>query len=327
LRLVAGLVIVGAGIASIWRLAAERRITETLLWVILFFFAPFNALMTGIGRLGYGVKIAATSRYQSVTAITLIATIVLVLAALPTGAVSRRAARLQAIVFGALLVCAVLIALDRSYVANYTARNERKVVAEIAMRQGIEGNQHLKAVTPALAQLKRSIPTLRAARHAPFHWQSRCEERLGQHLAAPVGPAAGRIETISAYKMSRGGGRALELSGWAERDGVAAECILLADSAGTAIGAGALVMRRPDVEQAAARSLGLVGWKGVASVPASSPCAPTPSFRAKASPYRLPIAKRSPKALRRPSPAPTGTCRRVGGHQYIASLQPFSALS
>ena len=81
LRLVAGLVILGAGIVSIWRLAAERRVKETLLWVILFFFAPFNALMTGIGRLGYGVKIAATSRYQSVTAITLIAMIVLVLSA------------------------------------------------------------------------------------------------------------------------------------------------------------------------------------------------------------------------------------------------------
>jgi hypothetical protein len=103
LRLVAGLVILAAGAASIWRLATERRIKETLLWVILFFFAPFNALMTGIGRLGYGVKIAATSRYQSVTAITLIATIVLVLAALPTGAVSRRAARLRNIAFGALL--------------------------------------------------------------------------------------------------------------------------------------------------------------------------------------------------------------------------------
>jgi len=168
LRLVAGLVILGAGIASIWRLAAERRIAETLLWVILFFFAPFNALMTGIGRLGYGVKIAATSRYQSVTAITLIATIVLVLAALPTGVVSRRAARLQAIAFGALLVCAVLIAIDRSYVANYAARNERKVVAETAMRQGIEGNQHLKAVTPAFGQLDRALPVLRAAKHAPL---------------------------------------------------------------------------------------------------------------------------------------------------------------
>jgi hypothetical protein len=244
LRLLSGIVILAAGAASIWRLAAERRITEALLWVILFFFAPFNALMTGIGRLGYGVKIAATSRYQSVTAITLIATIVLVLAALPKSATGP--------------------------MSQITRRNERKVVAEIAMRQGIEGNQHLKAVTPAFAQLKRSIPTLRAARHAPFHWRSRCEERLGQHFAAPPGPTAGRLDTISAYKMSRGGGRALELSGWAERDGVAAECILLADSTGTAIGAGTLVARRPDVEQAAARSLGLVGWKSVASVPASS---------------------------------------------------------
>ena len=150
MRLVAGLVILGAGVASIWRLAAERRIKETLLWVILFFFAPFNALMTGIGRLGYGVKIAATSRYQSVTAITLIAMIVLVLAALPKTASSRREIVLRNVAFGVLLACAAVIAIDRSYVANYTARNERKVVAEIAMRQGIEGNQHLKAVDAGL---------------------------------------------------------------------------------------------------------------------------------------------------------------------------------
>jgi hypothetical protein len=71
--------------------------------------------------------------------------------------------------------------------------------------------------------------------------------------------------------MSGGHGRALELSGWAERDEVAAECVILVDGAGTAIGAGAFVTRRPDVEQAAARSLGLVGWKGVAAVPASAP--------------------------------------------------------
>jgi len=70
--------------------------------------------------------------------------------------------------------------------------------------------------------------------------------------------------------MSRGGG-ALELSGWAHRDEVAAECVILVDGAGTAIGAGAFVTRRPDVEQAAALSLGLVGWKGVAAVPASAP--------------------------------------------------------
>ena len=69
--------------------------------------------------------------------------------------------------------------------------------------------------------------------------------------------------------MSRGGG-ALELSGWAHRDEVAAECGMV-DGAGTAIGVGGFVTRRPDVEQATALSLGLVGWKGVAAVPASAP--------------------------------------------------------
>lgn len=122
MRLVAGLVILCAGLASIWRLATERRIKDTLLWVILFFFAPFNALMTGIGRLGYGVKIAATSRYQSVTAITFIAMIVLVLAALPKTASSRREIVWRNVAFGALLAFAAIIAIDRSYVANYTTR-------------------------------------------------------------------------------------------------------------------------------------------------------------------------------------------------------------
>jgi hypothetical protein len=51
---------------------------------------------------------------------------------------------------------------------------------------------------------------------------------------------------------------------------MAAECVILADASGTAIGAGAFVTRCPDVEQAAARSLGLFGWKGVAAMPTSS---------------------------------------------------------
>jgi hypothetical protein len=40
------------------------------------------------------------------------------------------------------------------------------------------------------------------------------EAMLGQHIAEPVvGPAAGRLETVSAYKMSHGDGRTLGLSG------------------------------------------------------------------------------------------------------------------
>ncbi|MGB8710835.1 MAG: hypothetical protein WCD39_13920, partial [Methyloceanibacter sp.] len=81
----------------------------------------------------------------------------------------------------------------------------------------------------------RALPVLRAAKHAPFHWRSRCEGMLGQTIAAPAGPAVGRIESSSSYKVSHGDGRALELSGFAERNGVTAECIVLVDGTRTAM--------------------------------------------------------------------------------------------
>jgi hypothetical protein len=269
LRVVAGLFILTAGALAIRSLGHQGRLKETLLFAVLFLFAPFNALMTGIGRLGYGVKIAATSRYQSVTAITVIATITLILAALPQDPGSRRARILRNATFVVLICCAVVIALDRSYVENYAARNERKVIAEIALRQGIEGDNHLKAATPSRRQFERVLPVLRAVRHAPFHWRSRCEKLLGQSIpdAGVPGPAVGRIETLSVYKKADDSGRAMALSGFAERKGTAAECIVVVDGSGTVIGAGASVSERSDLERNEGRSLGRIGWQAVATLP------------------------------------------------------------
>jgi len=269
LRIAVGLVILTAGVLAIRSLEHDGRLKETLLFALLFLFAPFNALMTGIGRLGYGVKIAATSRYQSVTAITVIATITLILAALPRDSVSRRARILRNTTFVVLICCAVIIALDRSYVENYAARNERKVIAEIALRQGIEGDRHLKAATPSRRQFERVLPVLRAARHAPFHWRSRCEKLLGQSIpeATTASPATGRIETLSIYRKADDSGRAIALSGFAERDGTAAECIVIVDGSGTVIGAGASVSERPDLDRSKGRPLGRVGWQAVARLP------------------------------------------------------------
>jgi hypothetical protein len=271
LRPVVGLAILAIGALAIRRLMSEGRTQDVLLWIVLFFFAPFNAFMTGIGRLGYGVKIAATSRYQSVTALTLIATIALALAALPKGAVSAHVARVRAAAIVVLLLVAALLATNRAYVKNYAARNQNKMIAEIALRQGIQGDHHLKAATPAIGQLDRLLPALRAAHHVPFNTRSRCEEVLGQHMAATVGPSAGALETITAYAMSHAAGRAIELSGWAERDGQSPDCILIVDGDGTAMGSGASAAPRPDLERAQGRSLGLVGWKAVASFPVATP--------------------------------------------------------
>jgi hypothetical protein len=269
LRVVVGFIILAAGALAIRSLAAQGRLKESLVFALLFLFAPFNALVTGIGRLGYGVKIAATSRYQSVTAITLIATITLVLAALPQGALSRRWRMVRNAAFVGLLCCAVILALNRSYVRNYAARNERKAIAEIALRQGLEGDQHLQAATPSIRQFKRVLPALRASRHAPFHWQSRCEALLGRSLPKPqaAGPAPGRIEAVTVYERSARTGRAVELSGFAERDGAGAECIVIADDGGTVIGSGASLLRRPDLERHEGRRMDLVGWQAIAALP------------------------------------------------------------
>jgi hypothetical protein len=271
LRPVVGLAILAIGAISIRRLMSEAQTEGALLWIVLFFFAPFNAFMTGIGRLGYGVKIAATSRYQSVAALTLIATIALALAALPKGDVSRRVARARAAAIVLLLVVAGLLAVNRAYVRSYTSRNENKVITEIALRQGIQSDDHLKAATPAIGQLDGVLPVLRAAHHVPFNTRSRCEEVLGQHIAATPGPPVGALETVSTYAMSHAAGRAIELSGWAERDGEPPECILIVDGNGTAIGSGVSATPRPDIERAQGRSLGLVGWRAVASFPVATP--------------------------------------------------------
>lgn len=268
-----GLAILAIGAVSIRRLSAQGRINDALLWIILFFYAPFNAVMTGIGRLSRDDGIATASRYQSVTAISLIATIALLLAALPKGAVSRRAALLRAAAIITLLLAGVVLLANRAYLKHYTASNETKVLSEIALRLGIEGQEHLRAPAHAkqLAELDRLLPDLRGARHVPFNTKTRCEELLGQRLNALAASTAGSVDAISTYTIYPDEGQAMQLKGWAAQDGTPAECIVVIDGSRTAIGAGASMLVRPDIERDKGRPLGRVGWRAVATLPTSMP--------------------------------------------------------
>jgi hypothetical protein len=268
-RPAAGLIILALGAGCIHYLIIQGRAKDILHWIMLFLFAPFNALMTGIGRLGFGAEVATSSRYQSVAAVSLIATIALALAAVPKGVLSRPMAIARALCFIGFGVGAAVIAFQPGGATAkfYSTRNEKKVIAEIALRQGIQGDHHLRAATPAIAQLDSLIPMLRAARHVPFDRKSRCEEMLGQHRPKTTAPTAGLVETLSIYDMSHGAGRAIELSGWAERNGDAAECIIIVDGSGTVIGTGASVSRRSDLKPAR----GTTGWKAVAALPQGMP--------------------------------------------------------
>ena len=245
-----GVVILAVGALSIRKLVADGRAKDALLWIILFGFAPFNAFVTGIGRLSRDAEIATSSRYQSVAAITLIATIVLLLATLPRSSASRGGALLRGGAFALLLISAILLLANRAYVKQYTGRNEAKVLAEIAMRQGIEGQEHIKAAAHSaqLAELYRLLPVLRASGHVPFNTRTRCEALLGQTLAAtaagPAGSTPGAIDTATPFKLFGTQGQAMDVAGWAERDGTPAECIIIIDGKRTAIGAGASILLR-----------------------------------------------------------------------------------
>ena len=234
----AGVAIIAAGAASIRHLVAERRGQDILLWVILFLFAPFNGLMTGIGRLGFGIQAAASSRYQSVTAISLIAAIALVLAALPKESVSSRSLWIKTAAVAALFSMAIFFVANGKSIAFYAKRLENKPVVEIALRQGIAGDHHLATVRPSIERLYQLIPALRATHHAPFNAHTRCEEFIGQRLPSASGASAGAIESMATYTVSHETRTAIELTGWSFKSGVPAECIAIVDGDGLAIGAG-----------------------------------------------------------------------------------------
>jgi hypothetical protein len=265
---VTGLAIIASGAIAIRRLLAEGRGLDILLWVTLFLFAPFNALMTGIGRLGFGLKAAFSSRYQSVTAISLMAVIVLVLAALPKENVSRGSRWVKAAALGALGLMAVFFVANSKSAKFYAKHLEKKPVVEIALRLGIAGDHHLAEVRPSIEKLYRIIPALIATRHVPFNTRTRCEDFMGLHLASTSGEAAGAIDNMATYTISHETRTAIELSGWAVQAGKPAECIAVVDGDGVVVGAG--VAAAMHLEPMTQRSL-RIGWQAVAYAPQSLP--------------------------------------------------------
>ena len=264
LYVVGGLALLSVGAMSIFALVARGRNKEILFWILLFLFAPFNAFMTGVGRAGYGMATAESSRYQSVASLTVIATIVLVVKALPEGEVSRPIAVIRRAILIGLLFGAPLIVVNPINLNRYSARNERKAIAEVALRLQVQGEQHLRAATPAIQQLDRLLPTLRTAHHVPFDWSSRCEKLMDQHIGEAVGRVIGVLQTVSTYEISHGRGRAIELSGRAELHGEAPDCVIIVDGYRTVIGAGVFIPHAFVVEPS-------VEWRAVALLPRNKP--------------------------------------------------------
>jgi hypothetical protein len=195
------------------------------------------------------------------------ATIVLVLAALPKEIASRRVIWIRALVLVVLGAMAAFFVVNDKGRRFYAKRLMKKPVAEIALRQNIAGDQHLSTVTPATTTLYRLLPALRAAHHVPFDTHPRCEDLIGQPMLPASGTTAGAIESMTTYPVSHETRTAIELTGWASRAGKPAECIAVVDGDGMVIGAGTATGNRPDPLTQSPR----IGWLAVAATPQRLP--------------------------------------------------------
>ena len=263
-----GLAIIVCGALAIRHLIAEGRGRDILLWVTLFLFAPFNALMTGIGRLGFGIQAAASSRYQSVAAISLIATIALVLAALPKQSTSQRVTYIRVAVFIAIAAMAVFFVANGKSTKFYANNSRRSRLQRSPCVWTSRVTSIWRRRPRWLEGFYQLVPTLRATRHVPFNADTRCEEFIGQHLPSASEASAGAIEGMATYTVAYETRSAIELSGWAIKAGIPAECIAIVDGDGLVIGAGITATMRPDpLTQRAQR----IGWQAVANDPQRMP--------------------------------------------------------
>ena len=119
-----------------------------------------------------------------------------------------------------------------------------------------------------VGRIHQLLPTLRATRHVPFNADTRCEQFIGQHLPSASGASAGAIEGMAKYTVAYETRSAIELSGWAIKAGIPAECIAIVDGDGLVIGAGITATMRPDpLTQRPQR----IGWQAVAHDPQRMP--------------------------------------------------------
>jgi hypothetical protein len=78
----------------------------------------------------------------------------------------------------------------------------------------------------------------------------------------------GAVESAALYPVARDTRQAIELSGWAARNGAGAECIAVVDGDGRVIGAG--VTARKQADPVTGQKL-RIGWQAVAPYPARPP--------------------------------------------------------
>ncbi len=133
-------------------------------WAMLAVWSTLTAVGIAVGRSGFGLEQALQSRYVTVAAPLWVGLVGLVVAA---GRRQRGWMRGAALVLALALATATMLR-GLPVLRSYLHRAQMQPLARQALRLGVDDPQVLRFLTPAVPQLLRFRPYLKALHHVPF---------------------------------------------------------------------------------------------------------------------------------------------------------------
>lgn len=262
---IAGAFIVLAAVA-VFRYSHEPRLVAP--WIGLGAFAGANALVTGLGRVGFGPEQALESRYVTIALLMSVALVPLWILALIDWPQRRMRPLVLAVgVVGAALMTIATVQRDRQGLADFKNLYAYKSLGrECALAASDAADDCLRRLYPNPSVVRDRMPILRS-----FGWSGIPAAEAGRLMTITLtGPGGERRWSLHADATPAGwldtaelSGGTLTATGWAHHprgnDGIARRVILVAGT--TVVGEAIVALDRPDVA-AAYRDAGYLrtGW-------------------------------------------------------------------
>ncbi len=234
-------------------------------WLMIQVYAFVNVVGTAVGRSGFGLPQAMSSRYASVAALFWIGLLTPILIVAWRRRPAAAAGRLAALAALAAAVLAMAVPMHRRggrLIDRFELRGSRQEVAALAVVYEIHDDELLKqTLAPWPVVVWRVREFLRASGHVPFDraYPLRLGERVDPGLlrASDRGRVRGFCDRV--VELDKGLAR---FGGWAWSPAAAVAEVLLLDAEGTIRGELVTGVHRPDVARAVHADALTAGWEG-----------------------------------------------------------------